>query len=141
MARRRWLILVAAALVPVGSGLAARIQTTAVNLKLVGKWTRTITMADVKRSNGGLVLAAGKVATLTIAKNGHWRAVVAGLGGLGTVDGALVPAGGSRIHLNNEGEAASVYVWRVSGRTLTLTKVKDPVPDRRLFFVGVWKRK
>src|SRR6059058_2552609 len=122
-------VLAVAVIVPVASGIAAANQPSTVNSKLVGKWTRTITNADVKRSAGGLVLAAGKVATLTIAKNGHWTAVIVGLGGLGTADGALVPAGTNRIHLNVIGEPPSLYTWRVSGRLLTLTKVKDAVPD------------
>jgi hypothetical protein len=134
-------VLTTSVVVHVATGSAAVRQTRTVDSKLVGKWTRTITKADVKRSAGGLILGAGRLATLTIRKNGHWTAVIAGLGGLGTVDGAAVPAGAGRIHFNVEGEAPSVYAWRVSGKVLTLTKVTDAVPDRRLFFVGVWKRK
>jgi hypothetical protein len=34
-----------------------------------------------------------------------------------------------------------VYSWRISGRLLTFTKVKDTVADRVAAMEGVWKRK
>ncbi len=134
-------VLTAAAVAPVASGIAAVTEASAVPSKLVGKWTRTITKADVKRG-GGLFLLAGKVAKFTVVKNGHFT-VDEGLGGnLGTVDGNLVPAGPNRIHINVNGVTTpNVYAWRVSGRLLTLTKLKDSEPDRVTVMWGVWKRK
>jgi hypothetical protein len=139
--RRLGVVLGAAAVIPAACGIAAARESSSVPAPLVGKWTRTITKADWQRSAGGLILAAGKLATLTIAKNGQWRAVIQGLGGLGTVDGTVVAAGAGRVHFNTSGESPSLYAWRVSGPVLTLTKVTDATADRRLFFVGTWKRK
>jgi hypothetical protein len=128
-----------ALLVLIGAAPAATAHPNAAPPKLVGKWIRTISKADAKRA-GGLILAAGKRATFTVPKNGHWTAVIAGLGGLGTVDGAVVSAGTGRLRFIMDGEPTALYRWRVSGSTLTLTKIADAVPDRVEFFWGTWKR-
>jgi hypothetical protein len=144
MGRRqpRWalVILATTALLVCGAtGLAATARTSAVPPQLVGKWTRTITKADTTRA-GGLVLAAGKRATFTVPRSGHWTAVIAGLGGLGMADGTVASAGPGQVRFVLTGEPSALYRWHLSGRTLTLTKIRDAVPDRRLFFWGVWKR-
>jgi hypothetical protein len=140
--RRAAIVLTVAVVVPVASGIGAVRQASAIDTKLVGKWTRTLTKADVKRSAGGLVLMAGHAFTLTITKSGRWTVACAGLGGLCTADGNVVTAGINRIQLNTSPtDPPNLYAWRVSGRLLTLTKLKDSVPDRRLVFWGVWKRK
>ncbi len=133
-------VLAVAVVVPVASGIAAVSRPSAVPAKLVGKWTRTVTRADVKRG-GGLVLMAGHVFTLTITKSGSSTVSCAGLGGLCTADGKIVPAGINRVHINVGAPTPSLYGWRVSGRLLTFTKLKDSVPDRVEIMWGVWKRK
>jgi hypothetical protein len=122
-------------------GIAAARHANVVPPQLVAKWSRTITKADVQRSSGGLVLMAGHVATLRIAKSGRWTVVIAGLGGLGTADGTVVTAGNHLVRLNVTGEPPNLYKWSVSATRLTLTKLKDSVPDRRLVFAGVWTQK
>jgi hypothetical protein len=107
---------------------------------VVGTWTRTISKADTTRS-GGLILAAGKPVTFTVAKNGHWTVVVAGLGGLGMADGTVASAGSDQLRFVMSGEPAALYRWRVAANMLTLTKIRDAVPDRATVFWGVWKRK
>jgi hypothetical protein len=135
-------VLTVAVVVPVGSGVAAVRQPSTVPSRLVGKWTRKVTSADVKRA-GGLVLMAGHVFTLTITKSGTWTVSCAGLGGLCTADGKIIPAGTNRVHINTSDATGNpnLYGWRISGRLLTLTKLKDPVPDRVQVMWGVWKRK
>ena len=129
--------------VPVASGVAALTRPSAVDSKLVGKWTRKITEADVKRAPGSLVLLAGKTAKIVVAKSGHFT-FDEGLGGnLGTGEGTIVPAGANRIRINHAepGGSTNLYRWLVSGRTLTLTKLKDSNPNSVAVFSGVWTRK
>jgi hypothetical protein len=133
------IVLAAAVIVPAASGIAAVTRPSTVSPKLVGKWTRTISKADATRA-GGLLLAAGKPVTFTVAKNGHWTVVIAGLGGLGAVDGAVTSAGRDQRRFMNSGEPAALYRWRVAANKLTLTKIRDTVPDRQTVFWGVWKR-
>ena len=135
-------VLAVAVVVPVASGIAAETKAGAFPAQLVGRWTRTVTRADVKRAGvpaaeSGEVFA-GAVFTLTIQKNGS-----ASLRGTGSWSGPIVPAGANRVHINLPWVFANVYRWRVSGRLLTFTKISDS--DRLHFrdavFWGVWKRK
>jgi len=115
-------VLAVALVVPVASAIAAVTRTNTVNPKLVGKWTRTISKADATRA-GGLILAAGKLVTFTVAKNGHWTVVIAGLGGLGTADGTVASAGNQLRFMNGSGGSPALYRWRVVANMLTLTKI------------------
>jgi hypothetical protein len=47
----------------------------------------------------------------------------------------------NRVHINLGIPSANVYRWRVFGRLLTFTKLKDGVADREAAMSGVWKRK
>jgi hypothetical protein len=134
-------VLAAVVAVPLSSGFAAATVENAVPSRLVGKWTRAITKADVRRASGALVLLAGKTATFTVAKNGHCK-LDEGLGGnLGTTEGTVVPTGPDRIRITIDVGTAGIYTWRVSGKTLTLTKLKDSNPNSVAVFWGVWKRR
>ena len=132
-------VLTVAFLVTVESGAAAVRQPSTVDTRLVGKWTRTVTSADAKRARG-LTLFAGHVFTLTITKSGSWKASTPNLGAFGEADGTIVPAGPNRVRLV-EGGSGGLYSWRVSGRLLTFTKLKDSVSDRVMVFWGSWARK
>jgi hypothetical protein len=103
---------------------------------LVGTWTRKVTRADVKRT-GGHGIPVGTVCTLTIKKSGESRLVCANLDSL---FGFIIPAGSGRVHINLGLAHPDVYTWRVSGRLLTFTKVKDTVGDRVAAMEGVWRR-
>jgi hypothetical protein len=122
---------------PLTSGFAAGTRTSTLPTKLVGKWTRTVTSADVTRT-GGLGIPAGTVCTLTIRKSGgaylHTSTV-------GDFEGSLVPAGVNRVHIRLGLLDPDVYRWRVSGSLLTFTKLNDVVADRVAVMAGVWKRK
>jgi hypothetical protein len=132
-------LVFAALLMSGAAGLASTVRTNAAPPQLVGKWTRTISKADTTRARG-LVLAAGKRVTFTVSKGGHWTVVIAGLGGLGTADGTVASAGAGQLRFVLSGEAPALYRWHVSGSTLTLTKIRDAVPDRQEVFWGVWRR-
>ena len=121
---------------------AALPNTSAVPAPLVGKWTRTVTAADVKRVGATFPVHAGMICTLTIKKDGVWNASVICTGGqkggfLGTVD----VAGPNRVHIKLSEPIPDVYGWHVSGRRLALTKVKDTFANRDAVFSGVWDRK
>jgi hypothetical protein len=60
---------------------------------------------------------------------------------IGVFDSKIVPAGTNRVHINLGLITPSVYRWRVSGRLLTFTKLKDPTADRIAAMAGVWNRK
>ena len=130
-------VFAVAVLIGAGSAIAAAAPTRAVPPKLVGKWTRTVTSADVKRTGAGGI-PAGTVCTLTIKKSGG-AGVDCGAS-VGGFEGTVVPAGTNRVHINLGIPSPNVYKWRVSGRLLTLAKVKDSVPDREAAMGGVWKR-
>jgi hypothetical protein len=121
-----------------GARTAVR-ETKAVSAKLVGKWTRKITSADVRRSGGYRYQGiAGAVCTLTIEKSSdaHLDCTI-----IGSFYGSIVPAGVNRVHINLGAPLPNVYKWRVSGRLLTFTKVRDASSDRAAGMEGVWKRK
>ena len=134
---RRSTAVLAAGLIAAWSANAAATTTSAVPAKLVGKWTRKVTSADVKRTLGYGV-PAGTICTLTIKKSGGALLHTNTIGDLG---GTLVPAGGNRVHIRIGLSNPNVYTWRVTGRVLTLTKVKDAVGDRVAAMEGAWKRK
>jgi len=105
--------------------------------QLAGTWTRTVTKADVKRTEGAATLIGAKC-TFTVNANGAAHVGCTRIGGFG---GTVVAAGRNRVHVNLGIPAPDVYGWYVAGQTLTFTKVSDTVPDREAVFVGVWKRK
>jgi len=107
--------------------------------KLVGKWARTISKADVTRVAGSF-LAIGKHASLTVASNGHWAGTIVGLGNLGKYAGTVTSAGIGQVRFSVSGAAPDLYRWRVSGNTLTLTKIRDEEVGRRTALSGTWKR-
>lgn len=119
-----------------GTGLAAPRDASTVPSKLVGQWTRKITSADVRRA-GGVAVLVGSVCTLTVKKSGAARLDCTKVG---VFEGSLVAAETNRVHINLGDPTPNVYGWRVSGRLLTLTKLKDATPDRAAAMWGVWKR-
>ena len=121
-------VAVALAVGVAGAGAAAPPQ-------LVGKWTRTVTQADIARAGAG-GLTAGSVWTLTVRKSG--TSFVGG--SAGQFSGTIVPAGTNRVHVKLGTACQNVYTWRASARTLTFTKVKDCEPDRVAAFNGVWHK-
>jgi|SRR5581483_325909 len=129
--------LVVAAIVPAAS--AGSMRTSALPVPLTGTWTRTVSKADVTRTQGAASLI-GAVCTFTVKAGGTAHIACTGSSGA-EFGGYVVAAGHNRVHLNLGIPSPDVYSWLVAGQTLTLTKVSDTVPDRVAVFVGVWKRK
>jgi len=127
---------------PAASAIAAVTKTGAVPAPLVGKWTRTVTAADVKRAGATLPVHAGMICTLTIKKDDVLNASVICTGGQpGGFQGTVDVAGPNRVHIKLSEPVPDVYSWHVSGKRLTLTKVKDTIANREAVFWGVWHRK
>lgn len=136
--RQLLVLAVTAALVFCASVQGSAGHIGAVPPKLVGKWSRTISKADVTRANGSF-LAIGKHASLTVASNGHWTGVIAGLGNLGKFAGTVTSAGTNQVRFGVSGTPPGLYRWRVSGSTLTLTKIRDDQTGRLTELSGAWK--
>jgi hypothetical protein len=139
-------IVTAALILPVADGIAAPTGANAAPAKLVGRWTRTVTAADQKRTDA-FGIPPGSVCTLTIKTSGVGLLVCTK--SVGRFDGLVVPAGTNRVHLKfnlslnsvtPQQNTPNVYRWRVSGRLLTFTKISDSILDRITVFWGVWKR-
>jgi len=126
-----------AVLVPSAIGFAATARAHTLPVGLVGRWTRTISKADIQRT-GGSGFTPGTVCTLTIKKNGaaHLHTTTQG-----DFDGSLVPTGPGRVHILLGLSYPDVYSWHVAGTVLTFTKVTDAVGDRVAAMEGAWKRK
>ena len=82
---------------PAASGITAVSNTSAAPAPLVGKWTRMITAADVKRVGATRPIYAGMICTLTVKKDGVLNASVICRGGQpggfqGTIDGTASPS-------------------------------------------------
>jgi hypothetical protein len=114
----------------------------------VGRWTRTVTSGDIRRSKVPEVesgeVFAGAVYTLTIRKNGSAFLLLGSGAERGTHwTGPVVPAGANRVHINLPFAFPKTYTWRVSGQRLTFTKISDTdkLGFRPAVFPGVWKRK
>ena len=103
--------------------------------QLVGKWTRIPSDGDVKRAHA-TGINSGTIWTFTVRKNG--LAIISG--SAGQFSGPIVSAGPGRVHIDILTPPSDTYTWQASGKTLTLTKVKDPAPDRVAVFDGVWHR-
>ena len=137
---RFWAVALAVSLVALAaSGIAAVARSSALPAPLLGKWTRTVTSADVKHV-GATGIPAGSICTLTI-NHSVLNASVSCTKGVGAFQGIVAPAGANRVHIQLGMPNPDVYSWRVSGSHLTFTKVKDTVPDREAVFLGIWQRK
>jgi len=104
---------------------------------LVGRWSRTVTAADIQRT-GSLTFQPGTVCKLTIARP---RAVTIDCAkGIGVFQGSIEVVGAGRVHFDLGTPGANVYRWHVEGAKLTFVKVRETVPDRETGLEGVWRR-
>jgi hypothetical protein len=126
-----------AVLIPSAHAFAGVTEARSLPAQLVGRWTRTVSKADVKRTQG-YGIAAGTICTLTVKKNGVAHLATSTVGAF---DGSVVSAGSDRVHILLGLSDPNVYRWHVSGNVLTFTKLRDTVGDREAVMEGVWKRK
>ena len=114
---------------------AAGTVSAAFPQKLVGAWSRKVTEADRKRT-GGYGISTG-VYIMTIKRNGSSEIRGPGI----SFPGRIVPVAPGRIRFVVGIPTPNLYRWSVSGRLLTLVKVRDSVADRVAAYVGVWRKK
>lgn len=134
-------------LAPAPSGLgslkpspaATTSMTGAVPSKLIGRWSRNVTQADWQKYGQSFPVG---VWSFAVARNGSvgvytpytryvdFRTAFAVSGGRLTIDSIpICPTKGQ-------------YLWKVSGRLLTIKEVADTkCRARAALFTGVWKRK
>ena len=144
--RRLAVVLTVAVLVPVASGIAAGISANTVPASLVGRWTRTVTEAELHRY--------GDYAD----RPGVWSLVFTRAGAAMTFepgstcfnagcDPALYPVAvvGASMTLRPATflcHTKGTYAWKVSAGSLTLKATADKqCPSRVALLTGVWKRK
>jgi hypothetical protein len=131
---RRFAVVVAVAAVsPVAGGIAAATKATAVPHVLVGSWTRTVTAADWKRA-GSQNLVDGQQ-TMAVGASGTVNVV--------DFTPVFAPLPGGRLSISGVPfcyPKTGVYRWKIAGRTLTLTKLKDACPAEVGLFSGAWTR-
>jgi hypothetical protein len=75
----------------------------------------------------------GEVYTTTTGRNVGLGGQIYVLGPGRVSIGVGFPSGTSAGPLNE-------WTWKVSGKLLTVKRVRDPNPDRAAFFAGVWKK-
>ena len=126
-------------LMATAGAVAASTRARAVSPKLVGQWTRTVSKADVQREEAFAGLA-GAHCTLTVKTTGASKIVCPGPASV-NFSGPITSKGSNRIQISLGDLNPNTYKWRVNGRLLTLTKIKDSNPDRAAGMAGVWKRK
>jgi hypothetical protein len=131
----------------VGSGTAAT-SLSPFPKQLAGVWSRTVTAADIQRAHAKHAVKPGvwkidvQAAKARFAGNVYITQTgrPAGLGGsLYAVAPGHVSISVGFPSLTAPGPLND-WKWKVAGKLLTFTPVKDPNSDRVAFFAGVWKK-
>src|SRR4051795_3123194 len=104
--------------------------------QLIGKWTRTVTQADVQREHVSNVIP-GLTWTLVVTQHGS----SATTGGGAPLRGSVVPSNATQVNIELGQQKPNLYQWRRSGKKLTLRAVVEPVSSRAAVLVGVWKKR
>jgi len=107
--------------------------------QLVGRWTRTVTRADVTREEANPTLD-NSVCTFTVKAGGGAHIVCPRTPGA-VFNGKVIPKGANHVQILFGDVNPNTYRWAVAGSTLTLTKLEDPTPDRSAVLSGMWRRK
>ena len=131
-----------------GSGSAGTADTAEVTLSskvpqpLVGTWRRNVTAADFERAGASTYAVFAGPSSIVVNRSGE-----VGVNLPGSVADFVtrfsVLAGGRLIRGSNPECPASkgLYRWKVAGRLLTLTKLRDRCSPIAAIFAGVWKKK
>lgn len=133
------------------STTASATRTTAVPFpkQLVGFWSRNVTAADIRRAGAKHAVTPGVWnVDVNQAKSGTYGNVYIGQTGRRRppLGGTIVPLGPGRVYVVVGFPSGSLpgppneWRWKVAGKLLTLTRVRDPNPDRVAFFAGTWKK-
>ena len=103
--------------------------------QILGKWTRTVTAADVHRA-GATRVVAGLTWTLLIAQRGSSASH-------GTIHmrGKVVPTNATQVNIELGQQKPNLYDWRRVGKTLILHARVEPNADRAAVLVGTWVKR
>src|SRR5437868_934495 len=82
--------------------------------QMLGKWSRTVTAADVNRT-GATKVVAGLTWTLVITQNGSRASQ-----GTTTIRGELVPSNATQVNIELGQQKPNLYDWRRVGKKLVL---------------------
>ena len=122
---------VLAALVVVATASAAPPPT-----ELVGKWTRTVSTADVLRAHARKSIA-GTTWTLSITQHGS----TASTPGRVPMRGEIVPSSATQVNIEIGQQKPNLYSWHRTGKQLTLHAYADSIADRNAVLNGLWKKR
>jgi hypothetical protein len=100
--------------------------------QMIGKWTRTVTSADVHRA-GARTVVAGTTWTLVIGRSGS-----SATHGTRTMRGHLVQSNATQVNIEIGQQKPNLYDWRRAGSKLILHMRFDPVADRAAVLTGTW---
>ena len=135
-------------LVAPGSGSARTVGTATATLsskvpqQLIGSWKRSVTAADFKRAGASTYAIFAGPYSIVVKRSGD-----VGVNAPGTVAdfiARLSVLAGGRLIIDRNPEcpgAKGLYRWKVAGRLLTLTKLRDRCSPIAAIFAGVWKKK
>jgi len=104
--------------------------------ELVGKWTRTVSAADVLRAHARKVII-GTTWTLSITQRGS----IASTPGRVPLRGEIIPSSPTQINIEIGQQKPNLYSWKRSGKSLALHAYADSIADRTAVLNGVWKKR
>jgi hypothetical protein len=139
MGRRRIcsaiVVLAAVAVTTAATGMAAeKTAKRPLPAKLVGKWTRNITVADWEKAGAPEDESFVGLTTMVVKANGS-VSIIDFLAKFSSVS-----AGRLTISDVPACSGAGLYQWKRVGGHLTLTKLRDGCPAEVGLFTGVWTK-
>ena len=111
--------------------------------QLVGNWRRNITAADWTKAGAPGYASYAGLFSIAVKRSGDVGVYLPGTSYADFTAGFSVLAGG-RLTIDRVpdcGGTKGLYRWKVAGRLLTITKLRDSCAGEVGLFAGVWKRK
>lgn len=103
--------------------------------QMIGKWTRTVTAADVTRA-GATGVVAGLKWTLAISQNGSIASQ-----GTTKMRGEIIPSSATQVNIEIGQQKPNLYGWRRVGTRLFLHAVVESNANRKAVLVGTWVKR
>jgi ABC-type molybdate transport system substrate-binding protein len=136
-------LLAGSLVVPVTSGIATATRTGAVPKTVAGAWSRKLTQAFVPSGVWTMVIKKGGRVDFYIPEDDYTPGCIAK--STCTPDSSTTfTFSGGRLTIASAppcGMKKGTYAWNVTGASLTLRVINDPLcPDRQTVMKGVWTR-
>jgi hypothetical protein len=103
--------------------------------QLIGKWTRTVTAADVHHA-GATKVIAGLTWTLVVTQQGSTASH-----GATKMRGQIIPSNATQVNIELGQQKPNLYDWRRIGTKLVLHARVEPNADRAAVLVGTWVKR